>query len=291
MFINETLVGYCADRVEFNTSRAYRKNDHAWIEQKNGSSVRKFVGHERYSGPMAGQTMAHLYGARLLYVNHFQPSFQQLERRLDGASVKKRYRKPATPCDRLLARADVHKETKTGLESCRARLDPLYLLPTIWMAQSTLAAVNASDSADVPNDESLERFLSRLPDLWREGEVSPTHWLKARAPHTWRTRTDPFEGVWCEILGWLQKQPDVTAAELLDRLMSRYPESYSRRQLRTLQRRVRQWRGVVAKQLVCSPTEQDEIVEADRANIRPWASTNSYRNFGNICERGNRPAK
>ena len=50
-FINDTLVQYCADRgIEFTRSRAYRKNDQAWIEQKNGSVVRRFVGHDRYSG-------------------------------------------------------------------------------------------------------------------------------------------------------------------------------------------------------------------------------------------------
>ena len=74
VFINETLLSYCEERgIEFTRSRAYRKNDQAWIEQKNGSVVRRFVGHERYSGTIAGQTMAHLYGAMRLYVNHFQP--------------------------------------------------------------------------------------------------------------------------------------------------------------------------------------------------------------------------
>ena len=67
VFINETLLNYCEERgIEFTRSRAYRKNDQAWIEQKNGSVVRRFVGHERYSGPMAGQAMAHLYGAMRL---------------------------------------------------------------------------------------------------------------------------------------------------------------------------------------------------------------------------------
>ena len=88
----------------------------SWIEQKNGSVVRRFVGHERYSGPMAGQTMAHLYGAMRLYVNHFQPSFQLLERSRDGGTVKKRYGTPATPCDRLLWRDDVSEETKAMLQ-------------------------------------------------------------------------------------------------------------------------------------------------------------------------------
>ena len=36
-------------------TRAYRKNDQAWIEQKNGSVVRRFAGHDRYSGQIAGQ--------------------------------------------------------------------------------------------------------------------------------------------------------------------------------------------------------------------------------------------
>ena len=48
-FINETLMKYCADHgIEFTRSRAYRSNDQAWIEQKNGSVVRRFVGHDRY---------------------------------------------------------------------------------------------------------------------------------------------------------------------------------------------------------------------------------------------------
>ena len=38
-FINETLIKYCVDRgIEFTRSRAYRSNDQAWIEQKNGST-------------------------------------------------------------------------------------------------------------------------------------------------------------------------------------------------------------------------------------------------------------
>ena len=64
VFINETLIKYCAERgIEFTRSRPYRKKDQAWIEQKNGSVVRHFVGHDRYSGSLAGQTMALLYGA------------------------------------------------------------------------------------------------------------------------------------------------------------------------------------------------------------------------------------
>ena len=67
VFINETLVNYCQEKdIEFTRSRAHRKNDQAWIEQKSGSVIRRFVGHNRYSGPIDGQALAHLYGAMRL---------------------------------------------------------------------------------------------------------------------------------------------------------------------------------------------------------------------------------
>jgi len=49
--INESLLAYCQQqRLEFTRSRAYQKNDQAWIEQKNGAVVRRFVGYERHAG-------------------------------------------------------------------------------------------------------------------------------------------------------------------------------------------------------------------------------------------------
>ncbi len=113
-------------------------------------------------------------------------------------------------------------------------------------------------------------IVKELYELWKQGEVRPTHASAdaRRGPRTWCSRPDPFEGVWCEILHWLQQQPDTKAAELLDRLMGRCPERYSRRQLRTLQRRVRQWLSVMAKQLVYASAEQNEIIEVVREDIK-----------------------
>jgi hypothetical protein len=43
-FLNETLLGYCQQQgLEWTRSRAYRKNDQAWVEQKNGAVVRRLV--------------------------------------------------------------------------------------------------------------------------------------------------------------------------------------------------------------------------------------------------------
>lgn len=269
-FINETLVDFCADpKIEFTRSRAYKKNDQAWIEQKNGAVVRRFIGYERYSGPVAGQALAHLYGLLRLYVNHFQPSFKLLDKRREGAKVIKHYDKPTTPCDRLLANDSVDAETKSALREQQLTLDPLTLLHHIREAQAALAALACSKEQSAAARESLEQFLSKLPSLWRLGEVRPTHSPPPKRTREWRTRKDPFEGVWSDILQWLQQQPDVDARTLLKRLQALRPGQFSDGQVRTLQRRVREWRALMAKELVYNMLQDTEqppvtVVGVDR---------------------------
>ena len=63
------------------------------------------------------------------------------------------------------------------------------------------------------------------PTLWATGggEARPTHRAQVRPPRHWRTRKDPFEGVWCDVLLWLQKDPDTNAKDLLAKLREAYP--------------------------------------------------------------------
>jgi hypothetical protein len=250
-FINETLLAYCQkQQLAFTRSRAYQKNDQAWIEQKNGAVVRRVVGYERFSGIVAGQILGQLYQALRLYVNHFQPSFKLKSKTRQGAKVKKQYHKPATPCERLLEHASVAEAVKEKLRAERSRLDPLELLQRIRESQSALAALASGDPNSGPGRESLEQFLAKLPELWREGEARPTHRQEDRRPRAWRTRKDPFEGVWAEILLWLQEDPEATAKTLFERLEREHPGRFPAGQLRTLQRRIREWRQVMARKLV-----------------------------------------
>jgi len=257
-FINETLQAYCQQQQwEFTRSRAYQKNDQAWIEQKNGAVVRRFVGYQRHSGMAAGQCLARLFQSVRLFVNYFQPSMKLRVKTRVGAKVKKTYHKPATPCERLLAHASVAEAVKVGLRSEQSRLDPLELLHRIRDSQAALAALSSGELGSGQDRASLEQFLAALPELWRQGEVRPTHRESVTPPRAWRTRADPFEKVWPEILLWLQQEPDVTAKLLLERLDKKYPGEFPEGQLRTLQRRVRDWRRVMARNLVhgCQPEE------------------------------------
>src|ERR1700692_4614929 len=76
-FINSTLLGYCRERgIELTQSRAYKKDDQAWIEQTNGSVVRRMVGYGRLEGVAATTALGDLHDVVRLYVNFFQPSFK-----------------------------------------------------------------------------------------------------------------------------------------------------------------------------------------------------------------------
>ena len=256
-FINETLLEWTSRQgIEFTRSRAYRSNDQVYIEQKNGAVVRRFVGHHRYSGPLAGQMLVQLYRALRLYVNCFQPSFKLLEKNRVGSATLKRYSPPATPCDRLLQHQAVSDETKEQLTQHRATLDPVALLHAIREAQAALMSVSSPDHSEPAQQESLEQFLSQLPTLWQQGENRPTHAPRTRGSRHWRTRPDPFEGVWQDILGWLETEPDITARTILDRLCSHHPEEFGDGHLRTLQRGVKKWRGIMARKLVYAGHDQ-----------------------------------
>ena len=62
---------------------------------------------------------------------------------------------------------------------------------------------------------------------------------------------NPFAEAWPVIEGWLKAEPSASANELMERLAAMIPEVYgSKAQLRTLQRRVREWRTERAKEMV-----------------------------------------
>jgi len=80
----------------------------------------------------------------------------------------------------------------------------------------------------------------------REWETGPLP-SNAKPTRTWRTRRDPFEKVWAqEIVPLLECDRDrvLEATTLLDLLESRHPGCFGVGQLRTLQRRVREWRAL-----------------------------------------------
>ena len=67
----------------------------------------------------------------------------------------------------------------------------------------------------------------------------------AKALRDWRTRSDPFESVWeTELVPLLEAEPKLQARTLLERLQAKYEGKYPNKLLRTLHRRIQQWKAI-----------------------------------------------
>ncbi len=253
VFMNETVRDYCAEAgVEFTRCRPYRKNDQAWVEQKNGAVVRRTVGYRRYEGLEAAAVLSQLYRSLRLFVNFFQPSFKLAEKSRDGARVRKRYHSPATPYQRLVADPRISNAVKEQVTATFAVLDPVRLLHEIRDAQQSLVEIAdrpVVGEALPPTAPTLAQFLAGLRTAWQGGEVRPTSRPKEKAKRG-RRRPDPFASVTMQIREWFEAEPWRTSRELFERLQREQPGIYPPGQIRTLQRRLKGWRSEVAHTLV-----------------------------------------
>jgi hypothetical protein len=83
----------------------------------------------------------------------------------------------------------------------------------------------------------------RTARTWERGALPS----QRRQERTWRTRLDPFEEVWeADVVRLLERdvRGALEATTILELLEGQYPGRFSLSQLRTLQRRLRDWRAV-----------------------------------------------
>ncbi len=133
-----------------------------------------------------------------------------------------------------------------------ATLDPVELLRTIRVSQQELVELSDRPSTSevaVPTAPPIEQFLVGLRTAWREGEVRPTNKAKEKARRG-RRRPDPFVAVTALMRDWFETEPWRTSRELFERLQTEQPGIFPDGQLRTLQRRLKEWRREIAHELV-----------------------------------------
>jgi hypothetical protein len=282
-FMNDTLWNYCQEHgIVFTRSRAYHKNDQAWVEQKNGAIVRKLIGYGRLEGLSATAALRRVYEASRLYINFFQPSFKLKAKQRQGARVHKQYYLPETPYRRLMVREDVSSEVKETLQRQMESLDPVLLLKHIRDAQEMVLAVSQSGTPEMVAPD-VAGFVKSLGTAWRAGEVRATHRQEPKPGRGWRTRRDPFAEVWPVLLGWLEEQPDLEAKAMLKRLQASGYGEFPDEQLRTLQRRVRVWRLQIVERLVygtSSPAAPNQDENSESAQNVITAETREQTRLG-----------
>jgi hypothetical protein len=128
LFINGTLKRYCeANQVTFTRSRPWKKNDQAWVEQKNGAVVRATIGYRRYTSAEAALLLEAIQKDLHAYVNFFQPVQKLVEKRRDGAKIYKRYDVAQTPHQRTMASPAVSAICKMRLQRTYGQLNPAQL--------------------------------------------------------------------------------------------------------------------------------------------------------------------
>ena len=289
-FVNNSLIEYCLGHgIELTRGRPYRKNDQAWIEQKNGAVVRKLLGYRRFEGLAAARAITRLYGASRLFVNFFQPSFKLAAKQRDGAKVTKRYHPPQTPCERLLQADSVPTIAKSTLRQIAVDLDPLKLLEEMRAVQAHLAALADGDTPPPATSEppNLAAFVAGLSSAWHAGEIRPTFSVEAKPRYLrslQRASTQPTTGsatpalkpaaastsgstpvqvqevptpvyaepgqariqalrmVWPIVCRRLEDFPNINATQLFEELCVQFPGRFTRKQYKTLVRRISRWR-------------------------------------------------
>ena len=266
-FMNDVVVPWCREqKLEVTRSRAYKKNDQAFVEQKNGAVVRRLMGYGRFDGVETARVMARLYAAARLYVNFFQPSFKLKEKRREGAKVIKRYHVPSTPCQRALVYPRLAAAVKKRLREQYRTLDPVALLAEIRAAQEELGnrvdrrAGDARGQQRAGKDTTPQPLQSSTPDAVafaktlgttvEAGDPRATH-RRPKRPYKTRVRMpsklDPHV---VTIEYWLAAEPQLTALAILGRLIEKHPEQFGMKQHSIVQRLLKALREKVAETLI-----------------------------------------
>lgn len=148
-FINHHCYDWCKQHgLEFTRGRPYRKNDNAYIEQKNWTHVRKIFGWKRIDTHAAVEAMNELYRNELrLFLNYFQPSVKLIERTRVGSRVRRKYDKPKTPFERLIELGVLTEAQIATMQAERDQLDPFTLSAAI---ESKVAAILRMPGSPAP---------------------------------------------------------------------------------------------------------------------------------------------
>lgn len=249
-FINHDLLDYCEKHeITFTRARTYKKNDQAFVEEKNGSVVRRLVGYNRYQGLKAWEALANFYHILRQYINFFQPSLKLSKKTRKAGRVTKQYDVALTPYQRLAKSGFLSTDEMKALEKEYLDLDPVSLMKKLKHLQQNLIQYAWQPNAKI-QDWQIDVSITESPDKKEPAKSTQSidyfNYKKPKdkrsLPRSYRTRPDPFENVWGEIQLKLELQPESYAREIIEWLSCKYPGKFSKGQVRTLQRRINEWR-------------------------------------------------
>lgn len=202
-FFNHHMLRYwhgLKPRPELSRSRPYHKNDNRFVEQKNSTLVRAYLGYDRLD--TVDQTLAvnKLYDKMWLYYNFFQPVMRLTEKTLmheagQSSRVKRRYDDARTPFDRLCATQAISQQWQEELEALRDCTNPRHLRREIYDLLDYIATMpGAAPGAIQDVHETLAAHLASFQTP--ENQLTPHEARKPKPLGKERTSlvTLSFEG-------------------------------------------------------------------------------------------------
>lgn len=134
-FLNHHLYRYFTEnnkKTAFTRSRPNKKNDNAYVEQKNWTQVRNLLGYDRLDDISILDAVNDLYSNEWsFYNNYFRPSLKLIEKIKINSKYTKKYDIPKTPYERVMNSDDISKEKKEKLKLIFNKLNPFELKKSI----------------------------------------------------------------------------------------------------------------------------------------------------------------
>ena len=170
-FMNHHLIRFWKELVQdvtLSRSRPYQKDDNRFVEQKNSSLVRDYLGYDRLDTVAQTWVTNQLYDKMWVYYNLFQP-VMRLEEKIycpaqngQPAHTKRRHDLARTPFDRLCQTDAITEEHKRQLETFRAHINPRQLRQEIYAQIDELFALPLAQ-AGIPENVHQTLLSSSHP--------------------------------------------------------------------------------------------------------------------------------
>jgi len=186
-FLNDHLYRFwqeVAGAPELSRGRPYHKNDQRFVEQKNASLVRAYLGQQRLDSVAQTNALNLLYDQMWLYYHFFQPVMRLAEKTVvkeadQPTRIKRRFDLAQTPFDRLCATHVLIDQQEVALRTLREQTNPRQLRQAIHQAIPALFALPGAGEGCTENI-----FQTRNRPLWAGIQMAATWLPKPAGQHT-----------------------------------------------------------------------------------------------------------
>ena len=168
-FFNHHLLRFWKDTVKgvyLSRSRPFHKNDNRFVEQKNSTLVRAYLGDQRLDSVIQTRVLNELYDKMWLYYNFFQPVMRLTKKTIittEGQAhrVRRSYGPAQTSFQRLCATKAISGEQRQPLQLLRDQTNPRQVRREIYDLLDRLFSLPGA-AAD-KTESALETLFIPLP--------------------------------------------------------------------------------------------------------------------------------